>query len=96
MRNKETDAFCNACATLKLWSTASSGNSCSYYKNGFSSFFKLPIIMLSAQISEHFVAIKGEDSGRLKTKANKTTILPPTTTPFTYEIMKVFCFTRGI
>lgn len=52
--------------------------------------------MPSAQISEHFVAIKGEDSGRLKTKANKTTILPPTAMPFTHEMMKVFCFTRGI
>lgn len=52
--------------------------------------------MFSAQISEHFVAIKGEDSGRLKTKANKTTILPPITMPFTYEIMKAFRFTRGI
>jgi len=26
---------------------------------------------VSAQIPEHFVAIKGEDIGRIKTKANK-------------------------
>lgn len=35
--------------------------------------------MFSAQIPEHFVAIKGEGAGRLKTKAHKqrSLLLPP-------------------
>lgn len=52
--------------------------------------------MFSAHIPEHFIAIKGEDTGRLKSKTNKTTIPSPSSILFAYELTKASCCTRGI
>lgn len=46
--------------------------------------------MFSAQIPGHFVAVKGENTGRLKPKANKQRSL------FAHEVIKAACITGGI
>lgn len=75
MTNNESDVFRNASVQHRahdpLLQMALYVPRIKMDKKYFSRVFKIIIIILAAQIPGHFVAITGENTGRLKPKANK-------------------------